>query len=304
MAAPYSIEIFVPEGEPEGLRILSLKNWTGVCLVFPRSSWITTRKRAEFGSTGVYLLYGYGENNPDIPLVYIGQTDELRTRLDQHEKTKEFWDRCIVFVSTNNFLNRADVTWLEATLYKMAKEMGQCELNNSQVPGFPSMSEPDEANMQFFIDQMMQVYPLAGVQIFEKQVTLPSPSTSDVTAEVQSAPSSGKDTIIVPANQEGFDEVFIGENCWYAIRIGGGMLDKLKYIAAYQTQPISAITHLAEVDHLELYGDAGKYKVVFKEPAKEIKHIPYGDAPSGAMQGPRYTKYDLVTNADTLTDII
>jgi len=304
MIAPYSIEIFVPEGEPEGLRILSLKNWTGVGLVFPRSSWITTRKRSEFDRTGVYLLYGYGENDPDIPLVYIGQTDELRTRIDQHEKTKEFWDRCIVFVSTNNFLNRADVTWLEAKLYERANEMERCSLNNSQVPRQPSMSEPDVANMQVFLSQMMQVYPLAGVQIFEKQISIPTSPTGVAIQPDPAVTLNGKDTIIVPANQEGFEEVFIGQDCWYAIRIGGGMLSRIKYIAAYQTRPISAITHIASVDHIEAYGDSGKYKVVFAEAAEEMTPIPYGDAPGGSMQGPRYTSYELLKDATTLTDLI
>ena len=100
----------------------------------------------------------------------------------------------------------------------------------------------------------------------------------------ESKPSPNKyDTIIVPANKEGFDEVFIGEDCWYAIRIGGGMLDKIKHIAGYQTTPVMAITHIADIECIEPYGDTGKYKVIFSEPAKEIEHIPYGDAPSGAM---------------------
>jgi hypothetical protein len=47
----------------------------------------------------------------------------------------------------------------------------------------------------------------------------------------------------VPAQQDGFDEVFLGENCWHAIRMGGGMLSKIKYIAAYQSNPVSAITN-------------------------------------------------------------
>jgi hypothetical protein len=51
--------------------------------------------------------------------------------------------------------------------------------------------------------------------------------------------------------------------------------------------PVSAITHYAPVDRIEPYGESGKYKVVFSEPAKEIAPIPFGDAPSGAMQGPR-----------------
>jgi hypothetical protein len=50
------------------------------------------------------------------------------------------------------------------------------------------------------------------------------------------------DTIIVPAREDGFKEVFIGLNQWYAIRIGAAMKDRIKYIAAYQVAPVSAIT--------------------------------------------------------------
>jgi hypothetical protein len=46
---------------------------------------------------------------------------------------------------------------------------------------------------------------------------------------------------VVPAQKEGFVQVFVGENAWYAIRISGGMIQKIKYIAAYQSQPVSAM---------------------------------------------------------------
>jgi hypothetical protein len=66
----------------------------------------------------------------------------------------------------------------------------------------------------------------------------------------------------------------------------GGMLPKIKYIAGYQTQPVSAITHVAPVARIEPYGDNGKYQLLFSEPAKEIVQIPLGKAPPGAMQAP------------------
>jgi hypothetical protein len=107
--------------------------------------------------------------------------------------------------------------------------------------------------------------------------------------------------IIVPAQRAGFEKVFLGEDCWYAIRISGGMLDKIKYIAGYQTLPVSAITHYAAVDRIEPYGESGKYKVVFSEKAKPIGPIAFGDAPSGAMQGPRYTTFEKLQAAKKLT---
>ena len=74
-------------------------------------------------------------------------------------------------------------------------------------------------------------------------------------------------TIIVPAQQDGFDEVFLGENCWYAIRVAGGMLPKIKYIAAYRSQPVSAITHYARVSNIKPYGETGKYRPTSAEAA-------------------------------------
>ena len=304
---PYSIEIFVPDGDPEGLRIVSLKNWTGVGCVFPRHVWKDVRQREEFNQAGIYILSGYMEDEQsdipgasEIPVLYIGQTDVLRNRLNQHERSKDFWDRCIMFVSSNNFLNRAHVTWLEWALYQRAKSLNQCKLENSQEPQEPTLSPADKADMNAFLRQIYLILPIVNVRVFEE----PKLIQSDFSEEEQPLPNIQNDTIIVPAKDEGFKEVFLGDDCWYAIRIGGGMLNKIKYIAAYQSQPISAITHLAPVSHIEPYGDTGKYKVVFSEPAKEITHIKYGDAPSGSMQGPRYANKVKLDQASNLVDIL
>ena len=82
------------------------------------------------------------------------------------------------------------------------------------------------------------------------------------------------------------------------------MLDKVKYIAGYQTQPVSAITHYAPVDRIEPYGDRGKYKLIFSEDARPLGPIPFGDAPRGAMQGPRYTTLKKLKAAKKLSDLL
>ncbi len=96
----------------------------------------------------------------------------------------------------------------------------------------------------------------------------------------------------------------MAENEWYSIRISGGMLKKIRYIAAYQTQPISAITHVAPVQSIVPYGEGGKYKLIFSEPAKAIQPIPFGSAALGAMQGPRYTTLERLRSAKTVGDLL
>jgi hypothetical protein len=92
--------------------------------------------------------------------------------------------------------------------------------------------------------------------------------------ETVKAGTADIDTVVVPAREDGFKEVFQGENRWYAIRLHGSMRPQIKYVAAYQVAPVSAITHLATVKSIEPWKDTGKFVINFGEPAKEIAPIP------------------------------
>jgi hypothetical protein len=81
------------------------------------------------------------------------------------------------------------------------------------------------------------------------------------------------------------------------------MLSKIKFIAAYRTQPESKVTHYAPVARIEPYGEPGKYKLIVAEPAKDIGPIPFGDAPQGSMRGPRYMTLKKFLKARKLTDL-
>jgi hypothetical protein len=94
------------------------------------------------------------------------------------------------------------------------------------------------------------------------------------------------------AQEEGFKKVFLGEDSWYAIRLATHMLDKIKYIAAYQVAPISAVTYYAEVKSIVEFGEEGKYKLIFNGPAMKIEKPITFDLVQGGMQGPRYTSFE------------
>lgn len=114
----------------------------------------------------------------------------------------------------------------------------------------------------------------------------------------------GVDTIVVPAKEEGFQEVFLRENRWHEIRIHQSMIPRIKYIAAYQVAPISAVTHWAPVKNILPWENTGKFVVNFTEPAKEIEHINL--VPKSrvkAPQAPRYTSFSRLKQAKTMDDL-
>lgn len=299
--AGYTIRIFVAEGEPEGIRVIDQMNWTGIGIVFPRGLWSKVKARREFDRAGVYILIGYGENDDELPRIYVGEGDGIRARIEKHDQTKEFWTWGVAFTSNSAALNKAHVQWLEFALVQRAKEAGQCILDNGNAPQAPALSEHEEADVGGFLDQMLRILPLVNLRAFEKAKPVATPGAS--------APVEGQkgkvafDTIIVPAQKDGFDRVFLGEQSWHAIRIAGAMLDKIKYCAAYQAMPVSAVTHVAPVKQIEPFGDSGKYRLVFSAPAAMVGPIPFGDATTGSMQGPRYTTYAKLKSAKKVTDL-
>lgn len=228
MANPFTIRIFVPDGNPEGVRLIDRMNWTGLGLVFRRSDWSEVRKRGQMDRTGIYVLVGHPNEHDDRPTLYIGQADGVRKRIDSHYKEKDFWDWAAVFVSTSSSgdLNKAHVTWLEYALVKRAMETGRCLLDNGNAPQEPALTEAEKADTRAFMAEILQILPLVNLRVFEFQKAVATPGTNDPMTGRQRT-GRNRDTIIVPARKDTFEEMFLGEDCWYAIRISGAMLDNM-----------------------------------------------------------------------------
>lgn len=117
--------------------------------------------------------------------------------------------------------------------------------------------------------------------------------------------TSDIDTVVVPARDEGFEETFLGEDRWRAVRLHSSMIPKIKHIAAYRVAPISAITHVAPVESVEPWQSTGKYVLNFSEPARELQK-PIKLMPKGKVKAPqnlRYTSYERLMNAKTLEEV-
>jgi len=163
----FSVRIFIPSGEPEGLRIVEKSNWTGQGLVFPRSLFAEVRKRPELGRTGVYVLWAPSESG-QLPRAYVGEGDGVLQRLESHVKVKDFWTHAVVFTSKDQNLNKAHVQYLEARLVRIAADAKRCELDNGNVPQVPSLSEADVADAEGYLSDLLLCIPIVGISFFER----------------------------------------------------------------------------------------------------------------------------------------
>ncbi|PKO15617.1 DUF4357 domain-containing protein [candidate division BRC1 bacterium HGW-BRC1-1] len=165
MTHPYSIRIFLPGGDPDGLRTIEKSNWSGAGIVIPRALMGDAKQRRELERTGVYLLVGPPEES-GLPRVYVGEGDPIKPRLEQHAVRKDFWTSCIAFTSKDENLNKAHVQYIESRLVEFAARAKRCALDNGNSPARPSMSESDAADAEGFLSEMLLCFPVLGVNVF------------------------------------------------------------------------------------------------------------------------------------------
>lgn len=166
MSKPFSLRIFVADGDPDGLRLVERSNWIGKAVIFPRASLPQVKQREELSRIGVYLLLGPRDDG-EGEMLYIGEGDPIRPRLESHYALKDFWNRAVCFVAAPGQLNKAHAQFLEARLIQLAHAAKRMPLENVKQECEPTLSEADRADMTVFLENMLGMLPVLGVHAFE-----------------------------------------------------------------------------------------------------------------------------------------
>jgi hypothetical protein len=158
-----SLELFFIDGRPDGILTAEVFNWTGHVLMTPRTRIADALSRTEAAHTGVYLLIGERDGEP---LAYIGESDNVRDRIKNHDAKKDWWEQAVLVTTSANNLNKAHVRYLEARLVAKAKDVGRVPLENGTNPPAMGLSEAARANMESFLDYLWMVLPALRIDMF------------------------------------------------------------------------------------------------------------------------------------------
>lgn len=161
-----SVRLFLVDGTPQGMRTAEVGNWTGLALVCPRTDLARLSARQEVRRSGVYILVGPSESSPSGLAIYVGEGDEVWSRLSSHDDTKDFWTWVVMFVSKDDSLTKAHVRWLEATLVRETKKAKRAEVVNGNEPTGGKLPEADTADMETFFENVRLLLPTLGVNVF------------------------------------------------------------------------------------------------------------------------------------------
>lgn len=166
MKHPQTIQIFLPLGDPQSLRIASVTTRVVSLIEIPRAQLDVFLKRPEAGQVGIYFLFGE-DDRTEQPRAYVGQTGKLVARLKQHNEGKDFWNRAVVAVSLTANLTLTHVCFLEAMSLEKASAAGRYVLDNRTTGTSPHTPAFMEAECRELFETMNVLLTTLGYPIFE-----------------------------------------------------------------------------------------------------------------------------------------
>lgn len=166
-----TIQLFLVDGKPTGLRKATIHGWTGVVLVSSQSTFASLTSREEVDRTGVYVLTGPDPDKQGMTRVYIGSANSVRDRIKQSAEKREFWETAIAVTTSDDDLSKGHAEYLEARLIEQTAQAGRVTLDNGTQPDTSRrrLPEADVANMEQFLANLRIILPVIGLDMLKPQ---------------------------------------------------------------------------------------------------------------------------------------
>lgn len=167
MAHGKQIRLFLADGDASGIRYAELVNWTGQAFSLPWVSRPALNEWPEAKRPGVYVLVGLDAGGSNT--VYVGETENVYKRLGSHasEPPLEEITDVFFFTSKDQNLTKGHVTYLELLLVNRAKEAKRSSVTCGRNPGDKTISRPEAATMEEFLENIFLVSSALGYDVFE-----------------------------------------------------------------------------------------------------------------------------------------
>ena len=103
--------------------------------VVPRTLLSEAKKLSGVNRPGIYYLISENDDNK-IAQIYVGQTRNGVARLDDHNRSKDFWNKAIMFLADNKTFSLDMISGLEAYAISKAHESNRYKIENTVNPKY------------------------------------------------------------------------------------------------------------------------------------------------------------------------
>lgn len=169
-----SLRVYLADGIATGIKHAEIVNWTGQAISCPRKRISELKEWPESKLPGVYFLLGEDIDN-DIPLVYIGESENVFDRLVTHTAKKDFWREVVFFTNKDENLTKAHIRYLESRLVQHTIQVSRSQVENGNSPQLPTIPRSDRDAMDEFINNIRVLMGVLGHRFLEPIIEEPTP---------------------------------------------------------------------------------------------------------------------------------
>ena len=161
-----TVTTYLIDGDPKGTQYAFISNKICQMFVVPRSnlSYLNTQEKLQ--KPAFYILLGEDESTK--PQAYIGETENFKERVKDHDSKKSYWQKALIIVSTDADMTKDDLQYLEHKAIAEAKKANAFVLSdNKQIPKAPNLPEHQQDSMDEFFEDVKFLASFIGCNIFD-----------------------------------------------------------------------------------------------------------------------------------------
>lgn len=166
MAISKKLEIIYHNGQPDGIRSIRRHLSTMTTYVIPRTLLSESKKLSGINRPGIYYLISENDDNK-IAQIYVGQTRNGVARLDDHNRSKDFWNKAIMFLADNKTFSLDMISGLEAYAISKAHDSKRYKVENSVNPKY----EIDEYDLPLIEEVYEEIKFIMATQGYKMEST-------------------------------------------------------------------------------------------------------------------------------------
>ena len=179
MSISKKLEIIYHNGQPDGIRSIRRHLSTMTTYVVPRPLLSEAKKLSGINRPGIYYLISENDDNK-IAQIYIGQTRNGVTRLDDHNRSKDFWNKAIMFLADSKTFSLDMISGLEAYAIGKAHDSKRYKVENSVNPKY-EIDEYDLPLIEEVYEEIQFIMATQGYKMDNTKTTLNEANTLHTT---------------------------------------------------------------------------------------------------------------------------
>ena len=170
MATSKKLEIIYHNGQPDGIRSIRRHLSTMTTYVIPRPLLAEAKKITGINRPGIYYLINENDENK-IAQIYIGQTRNGVVRLDDHNRSKDFWNKAIMFLADSKTFSLDMISGLEEYAIIKAHESNRYKVENSVKPKY-EIDEYDLPSIEEVYEEIQFIMATQGYKLDNARASL------------------------------------------------------------------------------------------------------------------------------------